>query len=102
MAGQIEGFAGCNTYNGSYTATPNPDGTYGVTMTGLFTTGMACPPEIMLQEQYYLVMLQGVYLAQFDGNMMYLYFPAGTGPDGQSYPEGSLVFYQTGTAPTMP
>jgi heat shock protein HslJ len=47
MAGQIEGFAGCNTYNGSYTATPNPDGTYAVTITGLFTTGMACPAEIM-------------------------------------------------------
>jgi PKD repeat protein len=35
LEGQIAGFAGCNTYNGSYSGAQNEDGTYSVTITGL-------------------------------------------------------------------
>jgi hypothetical protein len=97
QAGQIAGFAGCNSYSGAYTATPNEDGTYIVTITGIVTTGMSCPVEIMDQESLYLGLLSAVTLAQSQGNALNLVFPAGTGPDGQPYPEGSLIYYQAGT-----
>jgi heat shock protein HslJ len=93
LSGEVTGFAGCNTYNGSYVATPNGDGTYSVTVTGLFTTSMSCPEEIMLQEGYYLAMLSGVITAQSQGDMLNLFFLGGTGPDGQPFPDGSLVYY---------
>ena len=86
LAGQITGFAGCNSYNGGYTAAPNEDGTYTVTMTGLTNTGMACPGDIMQQEQNYLSTLSGVTAAQIQGNVLIL-----------DSPQGSLTYYQAGT-----
>jgi heat shock protein HslJ len=93
LGGQIEGFAGCNEYNGSYVATPNGDGTYSVTITGIITTSMSCPEEVMLQEGYYLAMLSGVITAQPQGDALTLSFLGGTGPDGQPFPDGSLIYY---------
>ena len=43
LNGQLAGFAGCNDYNGSYTAVDNGDGTFGVTVDRL-TTGRRCLP----------------------------------------------------------
>jgi heat shock protein HslJ len=98
LGGQIAGFAGCNSYQGGYTAAQNEDGTYSVTITGLVTTSMACPESMMRQESYYLAVLPTVLTAQLQGNLLSLVYPAGAGPDGQPYPEGSLTYYQAGTA----
>jgi heat shock protein HslJ len=87
MQGQIAGFAGCNSYTGGYTAAPNEDGTYSVTITGLVSTGIACPESMMVQESTYLAILPTVLAAQLQGNALSL-----------SYPEGSLLYYQAGTA----
>jgi heat shock protein HslJ len=86
QAGQIAGFSGCNTYTGAYTATDNGDGTYSVTVTGLVSTGMMCPAEIMDQEQTYLGILSSVTLAQSQGNVLTL-----------SSLQSSLVFHQAGS-----
>ena len=47
LEGEIAGFAGCNAYNGQYTATQNEDGSYSVTIEKLSTTKLACPDEII-------------------------------------------------------
>jgi heat shock protein HslJ len=92
LGGLIAGFAGCNTYNGGYSALLNPDGTYSVTITGVTTTAMACPEEIMKQESAYLALLPTVVAAQLQGNILNLSYPAGS-----TYPQGSLVYHQAGT-----
>jgi hypothetical protein len=58
---------------------------------------MACPETTMQQERNYLAVLPTIIAAQVQGNVLNLNFPAGTGPDGQPYPEGSLIYYQAGT-----
>ena len=88
LEGQIAGFSGCNTYTGTYSAVPNEDSTYGVTITGLTTTKMACPETTMLQESTYLATLPTVLAAQIQGNLLNL-----TSPD----PAGSLIYHQAGT-----
>ena len=87
LGGQITGFGGCNAYNGGYTATDNGDGTYSVTMSGLTSTGAACPGDVMGQEQNYLAILGSVTGAQIQGNVLTL-----------NSPQGSLTFYQAGTS----
>ncbi|MDX1435209.1 MAG: META domain-containing protein, partial [Anaerolineales bacterium] len=52
--GTFVGFSGCNTYNGAYTATDNGDGTFAVTISGLTSTQIACPQNVMQQEADYL------------------------------------------------
>ena len=93
LEGEIAGFAGCNTYTGNYSAILNPDGTYGVMISDLTITRVACPTEIMEQESDYLELLPTVIGAQLQENMLSLSYPA-----GESYPQGSLVYYQVGTA----
>jgi heat shock protein HslJ len=77
QAGKLSGFAGCNNYTGSYTVTQNPDGSYAVTVTGVTGTGMACPEEIMQQEQTYLSMLGAVMAGQIQGSTLNLNSPQG-------------------------
>jgi heat shock protein HslJ len=96
-AGQFSGFAGCNSYQGAYTNTANPDGTYSVALSGMTTTAMSCPEEIMAQERIYLAMLSTVTTAQIQGDMLTLIFPAGAAPSGQQYPQGSLTYVQAVT-----
>lgn len=91
QGGQVAGFAGCNSYSGSYTATPNPDGTYTVATTGLISGGAACPVEIMNQESAYLALLSSVTTAQLEGNILTL-----------KGPNGDLVFHQAGTLTVTP
>jgi len=50
--GQLSGSSGCNTYNGSYTLEGNA-----ITIGPLATTKMACPDDIMAQEQQFLAAL---------------------------------------------
>ncbi len=76
--GQLAGFAGCNSYTGSYSATDNGDGTYAVTVTGVNSTKLACPNEVMQQESTYLNLLGSVQSAQAQGSGIILISPNGT------------------------
>jgi heat shock protein HslJ len=91
QSGQIAGFAGCNSYTGGYTATPNQDGSYSVTITGIVTTSMSCPAEIMDQESKYIALLSAVTIAQLQGNSLTLISP-----------NGNLVYHETGTLSVTP
>lgn len=75
--GELAGFAGCNTYNGEYTADMNDDGTYIITISPLTTSRLACPQDIMEQEQAYLASLQQVTRATVQENMILLDSPSG-------------------------
>ncbi len=75
--GQLSGFSGCNNYNGAYTAVPNPDGTYSVTVTGLTSQQMICPDDVMQREQTYLSLLSTVTGAQSQGVTLILTSPQG-------------------------
>ncbi len=77
LQGQISGFASCNTYNGNYTATANEDGSYTIAIGPLTTSRLACPQNIMDQEQQYLTILQQATLASVQQNMITLNSPAG-------------------------
>jgi heat shock protein HslJ len=79
---QLAGFAGCNDYNGSYTAVDNGNGTYGVTVDRLNTGRRACPQDIMTQEDNFTDMLRTATSALVQENMLTL-----SGPNGQ------LVFF---------
>lgn len=76
--GELSGFAGCNTYSGSYTATANDDGTYALAIGPLRTSRMNCPQDIMQQEQSYLAMLQAATTGSIQGNMITLNSPSGS------------------------
>jgi heat shock protein HslJ len=91
QAGQLAGFSGCNTYTGSYTATDNGDGTYTVAITGLVSSQMSCPGDIMAQESSYLGLLSAVTGALPQGNAVELVSP-----------QGSLIYYQAGTLSITP
>ena len=82
LSGQLAGFAGCNDYNGSYTAVDNQDGTFGVTVSPLTTGRRACQQDVMNQEESFTKVLQTVTSAVIRENMLTL-----SGPDGQ------LVFF---------
>jgi heat shock protein HslJ len=91
LDGQIAGFSGCNSYTGTYTATANPDGTYSVTITGLISSGAACPTDIMDQESRYMALLGNITTAQPQGNILTL-----------TAPEGTLVYHEAGTLAITP
>ena len=85
LQGNLAGFAGCNTYNGTYTAADNGDGTY-TTVIGTISAGkQACPADIMNQESSYLGALKQVTGAGIQENMLTL-----------TYPSGTLVYYLIG------
>ena len=75
--GEVVGFAGCNTYDGEYTATANGDGTYTIAIGKLKTSRLTCPKDIMDQEQEYLTALQQVTLATIEENKIILDLPIG-------------------------
>lgn len=91
QAGQLAGFSGCNSYTGAYTGTDNGDGTYTVAITGLVSSQMSCPGDIMAQESSYLGLLSAVTGALPQGNALELVSP-----------QGSLIFYQAGTLSPTP
>ena len=70
--GELVGFAGCNTYDGEYTATANGDGTYTIAIGQLKTSRLSCPKDIMDQEQEYLTALQQATLATIEENKIIL------------------------------
>ena len=83
--GQFSGFAGCNSYSGSYSASPTGSGNYNVSINGLTSTGAACEKDVMEQESAYLAALGTVNSAYIEGNVMVLNSSA-----------GELVFYAAG------
>jgi heat shock protein HslJ len=87
LQGRLTGFSGCNTYDGTYIATDNGDGTYLVTINELISTQLSCSEELMEQESEYLEALSAITGASTDGNILIL---TGEGPD--------LTFYEVGTA----
>ena len=82
LQGQLEGFSGCNTYSGTYTATQNEDGTYQVDIKDLVTTRLSCAEDLMEQEAEYIAALGAVTTGGIDGNILTL---------------SSLTFYEVGT-----
>jgi heat shock protein HslJ len=82
LSGQLAGFAGCNDYNGSYTAVDNGDGTFGVTIDRLTTGRRSCPQDVMTQEDNFTKLMQTATSAAIQENRLTL-----SGPNGQ------LVFY---------
>jgi heat shock protein HslJ len=86
LQGQIAGFAGCNSYSGSYTATDNGDGTFAVAVSGITSTQQACPTDVMNQEQDFLRNLGQVSTARVQGNTLSL-----------GHPGGTLTLYESGT-----
>lgn len=56
QAGELSGFAGCNTYTGTYTVNGSD-----LRIGSLQTTQQACIPEIMAQEQLYLTGLANAF-----------------------------------------
>jgi len=77
LQGKLAGFAGCNTYQGTYTADLNDDGTYTIAAGPLTTSRLACPQDIMEQEQEYLTSLQQVTRATIQQNEIILDSPPG-------------------------
>jgi heat shock protein HslJ len=75
--GKFSGFSGCSNYNGSYTVTSNGDGSFAITVSGLINTGMACPEDIMQQEQTYLSLLGAAIAGQINGSTLNLNSPQG-------------------------
>ena len=78
MQGQLAGFAGCNSYNGSYAATDNGDGTYGIVAGQVSTGRRTCPADIMTQENNYITALQQSTSAAVQENMFTLSSSTGT------------------------
>ena len=75
--GELAGYAGCNSYQGIYTADLNDDGTYTITVGPLTTSRLACPQDIMEQEQEYLTSLQQANRATIQENRIVLDSPPG-------------------------
>jgi len=73
--GELAGFAGCNEYNGEYTAVDNGDGTYTISIDKVETTRLACPRDIMEQEENYLTILEEATLATIKENEIILNSP---------------------------
>ncbi len=75
--GELAGFAGCNSYTGRYTAELAEDGAYTINLGPLTTSRLACPQDIMEQEQEYLTSLQGANRATVQENRVILDSPPG-------------------------
>ena len=76
--GELAGFAGCNSYNGRYTAELAEDGTYTISLGPLTTSRLLCPQDIMQQEQAFLEALQQANRATVQQNRIVLDSPPGT------------------------
>jgi heat shock protein HslJ len=77
LEGRLAGFAGCNSYDGAYTASDNGDGTYSVLIQSLTTSRQSCPADIMTQENAYLEALRQTLMVTIQENMAILDSPAG-------------------------
>lgn len=70
--GQLSGFAGCNSYNASYSSTRAAGNTNNISVGPLTATGALCPEDIMAQEQAYLAALQTANSYTINGSSLTL------------------------------
>jgi len=82
LQGQLTGYAGCNLYNGRYTAIDQGDGIFSIVIEGVSAGRRSCPADIMAQEDSYLAALGQVTSAAIEENMITMFSPT-----------GNLVFY---------
>jgi heat shock protein HslJ len=82
LEGELVGFAGCNTYQGEYTAIDNGDNTYTITITKIKTTRRLCPNDIMDQEKEYLTILEQATDVIIEENMITM-----------NAPENEMIFF---------
>jgi len=75
--GSISGSAGCNSYNGTYTATSS-GGTNTIQIGPLATTMMMCSEPVMKQEGEYMTALQSATSHHVEENVLTLFHPGGT------------------------
>jgi heat shock protein HslJ len=75
--GVLSGFAGCNTYNASYTSTRAGGPSNEIQVGPMANTGQICSEEIMQQEQAYLASLQTANRYTISGSMLTLETPSG-------------------------
>ena len=66
--GQINGFGGCNNFNGSYSAGGNV-----ISISGLNSGRLSCSPELDAQEQDFLAALQSAQTFSLQGNQLIIY-----------------------------
>jgi len=74
--GKLTGSAGCNTYNGTYTATSG-SAENEITVGPLATTRMACAENVMDQETRYLSALEAAETYTIEDTTLTIYFPGG-------------------------
>jgi heat shock protein HslJ/chitodextrinase len=84
--GSLSGFAGCNSYNGTYRV---PGKSNNVKVDPITSTGALCSEEIMNQESNYLAALQSASNFAINGNSLTLTTSSGT-----------LTFYAAVATPT--
>jgi heat shock protein HslJ len=84
----LTGFAGCNTYNASYTSTLAAGPTNDISVGPITTTQMACTPENLAQEQAYLTSLQSATSYTISGTTLTL-----------TTASGPLLFYAAVATP---
>jgi heat shock protein HslJ len=70
--GSLSGFAGCNSYNASYTSTRMAGNTNNITVGPITSTQMLCPEDIVTQEQAYLASLQTASSYTINGSSLTL------------------------------
>ncbi len=70
--GTLSGFAGCNTYNASYSSTRAAGGSNSISVGPIISSSAACPEEIMAQEQAYLANLQSASAYTISGSTLTL------------------------------
>jgi heat shock protein HslJ len=74
--GKLTGSAGCNTYNGTYTATSGSSENE-ITIGPLATTRMACEGRVMDQETRYLSALEAAETYTISDTTLTIYYPGG-------------------------
>ena len=70
--GTLSGNAGCNTYNAGYSSTRAEGSSNNISVDPITSTQMACPDEIMAQEQSYLASLQTASAYSINGTTLTL------------------------------
>ncbi len=70
--GSLSGFAGCNSYNASYSSTRAGGNTNNISLGPISSTAALCPEEIMSQEQAYLASLQTASSYTINGSTLTL------------------------------
>ena len=74
--GKLTGSAGCNTYNGTYTASSGSSENE-IAIGPLATTRMACAENVMGQETRYLSALEAAETYTIEDTTLTIYFPGG-------------------------